>query len=131
MKKSLLAVVTVVIVVTMIRGIFSSTELTLEVYRQAGEGDVQMVGEVTDPAAIDVYDDIYQQMEFVHELSVMDYPDAAVYRRDGTGVIHHTNIWFRETGDGLMQQINGGRKAGLLNEAEARKLKRILQLPEN
>ena len=127
MKRNLVAVISVVLLVMLFRGTTNTPALKLEIYRQAGEGSVELVSVVTEESVIQDYDLIYDQMEFMYTLDFIDYPDAAVYRSDGTGVLHHSNIWFSENGEGYMQQMTGDRKVAPLSVQDTLLLKEILQ----
>ncbi len=130
MKKSMLVVVFIVMVAAWFRGEFLTVEPALEIYRQAAEGKVELIREVGDASDIGRYEELYRQKEFVLESVVLRYPDIAVYRRDGAGVMHHSNIWFHEAGDGLIQQMDGSRHKAALTAEEVEALKNMLQLPK-
>jgi hypothetical protein len=127
MKRNLVAVISVVLLVMLFRGTIDTPALKLEIYRQAGEGSVELMGVVTKESVIREYDLLYDKMEFMYTLDFIDYPDAAVYRSDGTGVRHHSNIWFSENGEGYMQQMTGDRKSAPLSVEDTLLLKEILQ----
>ena len=130
MKKSVFTVIIIVILVTLLRGAFHTSEPSLEIYRQAGEGNVELIREITDVSAVEKYDSIYRRLDFVLEGPLSTYPDIAVYRRDDAGFVHHTSVWIFEQGDGVMQEISGSRKAASLTVEEMNELMRVLQLAD-
>ncbi|MDW7672836.1 MAG: hypothetical protein SCK57_04595 [Bacillota bacterium] len=127
MKKNLLALMIVVILITLFQGTFSTPSLQLEIYHQTGEGSVELMGVVTEESVVRAYQTLYDQLEFSMNTSFADYPDMAVYHRDGAGTIHHTNVWLYENGEGAMQQMTGDRKSAPLSVEDTLLFKEILQ----
>jgi hypothetical protein len=126
-EKNLMALMIVVFLITLFQGTFSTPSLQLEIYRQTGEGSVELMGVVTEESAVRAYQTLYDQLEFSINTSLADYPDVAVYRKDGSGTIHHANVWLYENGEGAMQQMMGDRKSAPLSVEETLLFKEILQ----
>ena len=125
MKKTILVMIAVVFVVSLFRSTMNPGMTTLELYRQAGEGSVEMIGEITDESVIRQYQSFYDQLSFLSNQNPEEYPEVAVYLREGSGVIHQANVWFFEHGGGYLQQVSGDRNGTELSPEEVDVLRRI------